>query len=458
MSMQNLIEKYELAVPRYTSYPTANYFKDGFPEDEYIQHIIASNQVRQNHLAFYVHIPFCAKVCYYCGCNACIARSPGEVGSYIECLLKEISLVKKHIDSNRKISQIHFGGGTPNSIDAGHIEEIMSAIGAGLSYIGNPEIAIECNPAYLGYSYLDRLLKLGFNRFSLGIQDFNNDVLKLVNRLPSAIPVAELTKYLRSASPLVSVNLDFIYGLPGQTTDGFRKTISEAIEHKPDRLVTFSYAHVPWLKKHQQILEKAGLPDSSHKVEMFLTARELLQQSGYNAIGLDHYVLPDDELYTAFNCRELHRNFQGYCTRRTTAQVYAFGVSGISQLENAYIQNTKDINNYIHAIGTGRLPVEKGIGVSADQMIIRDAINGIMCNKYLNMKEVSEKHGITLSDFYRITGFEPQKLSEPVSDGLVKTGNDTITVTEQGSLFIRNIASAFDPAFVPRVGTYSKSL
>jgi oxygen-independent coproporphyrinogen III oxidase len=456
--LNSLIEKYETTVPRYTSYPTANYFRNGFTEGEYLKLIDDSKTVGPENIAFYVHIPFCKKICYYCGCNACTVKSHEEVKLYISALKKEIREVKKYLNKDRKISQIHYGGGTPNAIDAGFIEEINEELTRDFSFIEQPEIAMECNPAYLGYDYLERLLLAGFNRFSFGIQDFDPVVLTTVNRQPSAIPVPELVQYLRTKAPYVSINLDFIYGLPGQSVESFSTTISKAVEIRPDRLVTFSYAHVPWMKKHQQILEKAGLPGSSQKVAMFLAARDILKQAGYIPLGLDHYVLPQDELNKAFNRAELHRNFQGYCTRRTTGQVYAFGVSAISQLEKGYVQNTKDIPTYLQALESNHLPVEKGLVLSQEQIIIREAINGIMCNKLLDMNKLSGKYNLSLPDLQRITGFHAGKLSALMEDGLVGFNNNTITINEEGSLFIRNIAATLDPAYQAQEGSYSKSI
>lgn len=453
-----LIDKYNSPVPRYTSYPPANHFHGNFTEQEFVSMLEGSNNDQPQHISFYVHIPFCKKICFYCGCNACTFRSTQLATDYVKALKKEIQFVQSHLDKKRKVSQIHFGGGTPNSIDVKLIGEIVSELTNGFSFIENPEIAIECNPAYLDFNYIEALAKFGFNRFSLGIQDFNLEVLKTVNREPSAIPVDELLAMIKGLNPENSVNLDFMYGLPLQTVKSFSETIERAVKTRPDRLVTFSYAHVPWQKKHQEILVRKGLPGADEKMEMFLASREILSCAGYVAIGLDHYVLQGDELNLALQQNMLHRNFQGYCTRRTTGQVYAFGVSAISQLEKGYWQNIKDEHEYIERMASRRSVLEKAYTLSGDQKLIRNAISQIMCNNRLDTKDFSAKHGIAVADFFRITGFKESMLVPFIEDNMLNYSNGLIEVNETGRLFIRNIATVFDPAYQEQKNQYSKTV
>ena len=457
MINKKIIDKYNVPIPRYTSYPPANHFKNEFKESDYIQLIEDSNTRRPEHIAIYIHIPFCKKICFYCGCNACTIKSDQLIVDYFEALNSELELVTKYLDTNRKVSQVHFGGGTPNAVNVKFLEKINELIFNKFEFIDHPEIAIECNPAYLDYEYMYRLLAAGFNRFSLGIQDFNQDVLKAVNRSLSEIPVDQLVKYLKKSST-ATVNLDFIYGLPGQSKVSFYETIEKAIQIKPDRLVTFSYAHVPWLKKHQEILAKKGLPSSEEKMQMFLTAREILIKGGYIPVGLDHYVLPGDELSVALKNNQLHRNFQGYCTRRTTGQVYAFGVSAISQLENAYIQNVKEVETYIQKIKNKKLPIEKGLVLNDEQIIVRELITKLMCNQQLNLKKIADDFDIDLYKLKSIVRFSDEKLQEFINDGLLTFNDDEIKVTETGSLFIRNIATLFDPLYTKQKNKYSKTV
>lgn len=455
---EELLTKYNVPVPRYTSYPPANHFKDSFTAGDYLKMLKESNNRKPEKIAFYIHIPFCQKICYYCGCNACSIGNGNMVAPYMDALMKEIELVSKHIDKNRKVSQIHYGGGTPNSLDVASIAKLNEYFFKHFTFVDNPEIAIECNPAYLDYKYVDNLIIAGFNRFSLGIQDFNSDILRQVNRLPSAIAPDELFTYLKASGKNLNVNFDFIYGLPGQTIDSFSETIRKAIAIRPDRLVTFSYAHVPWVKKHQLILEKRGLPAPAEKMDMFLAGYHLLKESGYKPIGLDHFVLPSDDLYKAENDGTLHRNFQGYCTRLTTGQVYAFGVTAISQLEQGYSQNKKDISEYISDIKEEKLPVERGYVLSDDQIITREVITEIMCNKKISFSRFSEAKNITVNDLNNAIKKDDSTLKGFEEDGLIKFTSDLIEVTEAGTFFIRNIAASLDKEYQEKVQTYSKTV
>jgi oxygen-independent coproporphyrinogen III oxidase len=453
-----LIEKYNVPVPRYTSYPPANHFSNEFKSADHLQLIDASNNAKPAQLAFYVHIPFCKKICHYCGCNSCALGSANMVEPYIEALKEEIKMVSENIDTTRKLSQIHYGGGTPNAVDVRYLKDINTLFLQKFKCIEKPEIAIECNPAYLDMDYIYSLKEAGFNRFSLGIQDFDNKVLKMVNREPSAFPVETLIHYLKEGNENFGVNLDFIYGLPGQTVESFVQTILKAIAIRPDRMVTFSYAHVPWLKKNQIILEKRGLPEAGEKMKMFLAAYEVLTKSGYKHIGLDHYVLPGDELYKALNNNQLHRNFQGYCTRETTGQVYAFGVSSISQLEGGYAQNTKSLSTYIKSIKNGNLATEKGHKLSDEQKITRAIITHLMCNKRIHWQQLSDELGLAPSTLQSHVNLGNKLLDEFVSDRLISISDETIEVSETGSLFIRNIAAALDKSFDQQINTYSRSV
>jgi oxygen-independent coproporphyrinogen-3 oxidase len=272
------------------------------------------------------------------------------------------------------------------------------------------------------------------------------------------MPVHDIIRMLKTDSPGTGVNLDFIYGLPKQTTETFSATIAQAIALRPDRLVTFSYAHVPWLKKHQQILEKMGLPSPESKMEMFLSAYNLLKEAGYLPLGLDHYVLPHDELALAIENHTLHRNFQGYCTRRTTGQVYAFGVSAISQLEKGYLQNTKEIGKYVETVGNGHLAIERGCSVTDAQQVIRQVITEIMCNKHLNWEEQAENLHTTPEKLKSLLKFDEAVLRDFEADGFIVYSQDEISITETGSLFIRNIAASFDPDFKQTTNLYSRSV
>ncbi|HOW41978.1 MAG TPA: oxygen-independent coproporphyrinogen III oxidase [Bacteroidales bacterium] len=451
-----LLDKYNVPVPRYTSYPPANHFTDAFGESEYVSMLKSSNSCEPRNIALYIHIPFCEKICFYCGCNAYPKGNENQVSAYMNAVKREIELVSQHIDTTRQVSQIHYGGGTPNSIDSSYIKELNEFLFSKFRFIDEPEIAIECNPAYLDFKYIDVLKDAGFNRFSLGIQDFNQDTLRKVNREPSSIPPAELFRYLKSSEKKTGVNFDFIYGLPGQTIASFTRTMQIAAGIKPDRLVTFSYAHVPWVKKHQLILEKRGLPTAEDKTEMFLAACDLLAEKGYKQIGLDHFVLPSDELWTSLQTGMLHRNFQGYCTRNTTGQVYAFGVTAISQLDGGYAQNRKEIDAYISDIRSGKLPVERGYELNINEKVAREAITTLMCNKRLNFNDLSPALNVSDELVRSSLRIEDQALAALQQDGLIDYSDGEIRVSETGSFFIRNIAASIDKAYTEKVQTYSK--
>lgn len=453
-----LLERYNHPVPRYTSYPPANHFKLEFNEHEFIRLIEKSNKEKPENLSFYFHIPFCKKLCHYCGCNAYIARTTNQVERYFEALKQEIELVTSHIDPRRKISQIHFGGGTPNAVEAALLVELVDILRSKFETIEDAEIAIECHPALLTLEYVDIFKAGGFNRFSLGIQDFHDEVLKAVNRDPSRMDVKELIRYIKKDAPNIGVNLDFIYGLPLQTTDNFADTIAQAIEAKPDRVVTFSYAHVPWMKKQQVILEKRGLPDKDEKMGLFLKAHQLFSEAGYQSIGLDHFVLPEDELFVSLQKGSLHRNFQGYCTRRTTGQVYAFGVTAISQLNGGFSQNVKSIEEYIELAMSGHIPTERGYTLSDSDKVTAQVIGDIMCNLRIDWNMVAEEVGKSVQEVLTIVDYDPQKYDQMVADGIAIINDKGLEVTPQGAFFVRNVAATFDKFYKQQTGTYSKNV
>ncbi len=452
-----IVEKYNQAAPRYTSYPPATFFHNDFNNNDYIRNIKSSNNDGYNNISFYVHIPFCLKLCHFCGCNSRIMPSEKTVSNYVDALIKEIEIVASYIDKSRKLSQIHWGGGTPNAISINYIERIMNALRKNFQYADVTEIAMECNPAHLTYADIDRLHEIGFNRLSLGVQDFDENILKYVNRDASQYPVSELVTYIKSKG-FKGVNIDLIYGLPKQTVNSFAKSIEQIIEISPDRLVTFSYAHVPWVKKSQTKLETYGLPTPKEKLEMFGVAMQMLHEESYVSIGMDHYAKPDDELYIALKNRQLHRNFQGYATRQTTGQVYGFGTSAISQLEGSYIQNTKIIKDYISSLNEGKLPVVRGYELSKQDKIIRNIISEIMCNGYMDFHEIASKYSLTTDEIIKISNFDEIKLTPFIKDNLLEYNNGVLKLRKNGFLVVRNIAVLFDPLLKIKKSQYSKTI
>ena len=440
---QSLIEKYNIPIPRYTSYPPANFFVESFGTTDYFKAVEHSNLEKPENISIYIHIPFCTQLCLYCGCNTHITKDQDLMRRYVDALKKEIGMIRPLLDKDRKVSQIHWGGGTPNALPVDYIGEIMDLLTSEFQFIDKPEIAVECNPAYLNEDYIAKLASFGFNRISMGVQDFDEKVLNAVHREVPSIAIADLYKMIKS-HPGMTVNLDFIYGLPFQTVESFSKAITQALEISPERLVTFSYAHVPWVKKSQQALEKYGLPSPEEKVKMFEVAWEQINAAGYIPVGLDHYAKPQDDMAKALKSRTLHRNFQGYCTRETTGQVYAFGVTGISQLENVYAQNARTVDDYLKSIDKGEIRIEKGYSLSRTEKIIRQIINEIMCNQYLSWNKIADSFSTTTAEIQKIVEFNPNKLESFKADNLLDYNSDEIEITDLGRFFLRNIAALFD--------------
>lgn len=454
MKTEALLEKYNKPVPRYTSYPPATCFDGNFGEADYGKAIDESNDLQPAHLSFYIHIPFCRHMCHYCGCNSSPMAKPDIVEQYLSALHEEIDRVTGKLLPSRKIAQIHYGGGTPTLLPIERLKELNEHLLSAFSTIDHPEIAIECHPAYLDENDWKALTETGFNRFSLGIQDMRKDVLAAVNRHSSLLPLKDIFHILRQAN--CRINTDFLYGLPLQTAVSFGKTIEQVLELRPDRLVTFSYAHVPWVNKRQQILEKRGLPLPGEKNAMFETARKLLVHAGYEPVGLDHFVQPDDELYGALLKGELRRNFQGYCTARTTGQVYAFGVSAISQLQGYYAQNSKDIDTYIGEIKKGKFATAKGYKLDEEERIVKEVIETLMCNYSLDWDELSGRLSLPVETIRMATAYKEELLREFAEDGIITLDDHTIRVTQEGRLFVRNVAASLDKRLLQTNHNYSK--
>ena len=453
-----LIAKYNRPIPRYTSYPPANFFTSDFTSERYEALLVASNNAEPQNISIYIHIPFCKKICFYCGCNAVASRDTAIYQTYVDTICKEIEMVKLHLAPGRKVSQIHYGGGTPNAIPVAMLQQINQLLFDTFLFVDKPEIAIECNPAYLDQDYMAALLDAKFNRFSLGIQDFDKRVLDTVNRDAASMPVGDIMAFLRNNGQ-VKINLDFIYGLPHQTVDSFAASIKEAIALSPDRVVTFSYAHVPWVKAHQKKLERYGLPEASEKSLMFNKASELMIEAGYVAIGFDHFAKPNDELAKALAEKVLHRNFQGYCTLATTGQVYAFGVSAISQLTGGFAQTTKNINQYIDLISEEKFAINVGYELNAREMVIKEVIEEVMCNGYLNWSALGDRLGCAAHEVKAAVGYEAGNMTEFVADGLLaNAGEESLVVTSIGQFFIRNIAASLDPFLKDSGKKFSKSV
>ncbi|MFO7934142.1 MAG: oxygen-independent coproporphyrinogen III oxidase [Bacteroidales bacterium] len=454
---KKIIEKYDRPGPRYTSYPPANLFREDLGEKDYLEVVRRSNKEGLKGISLYVHVPFCPRLCYFCGCNTQLGNDEAFIRRYFDAVLKETDRIAAHIDRDRPVTQIHWGGGTPNSVEWALIGKVMDRFNHHFRISGDAEIAMECSPAYLDLADIDVMTGMGFNRISIGIQDFNESVLRIIHRLPSKLPVEELVRHIRATSR-AGINFDFVYGLPGQTQEGYLDTLKRAASMKPDRMVTFSYAHVPWIKNNQKILEKTGIPGPGQKLDMLLGGYSYLTDEGYDPVGMDHFALPGDEMAEAFRNNLLHRNFQGYCTMKHTGQVYAFGASSISQLHQAYFQNTRTADSYIQRIENSGLATDRGYILNEEEKVVRSVINQVMCNGALDLNAEAIKLGLELSALKEILDYSEEKFKELENDGLIILGRDRIKATPEGMLLIRVLARKLDPCYESYRKSFSRTI
>ncbi|HET6552789.1 MAG TPA: oxygen-independent coproporphyrinogen III oxidase [Dyella sp.] len=437
-----LIARYDVAGPRYTSYPTAPQFHAGFTEDSLKAAALASNEEPvPRPLSVYVHVPFCFSPCFYCGCMRVITREVSKADHYLERLHREIALAGPMFDRDRPLQQLHFGGGTPNFLDLPRMTAVIEALERQFNYRrhGEREYGIEIDPRFADGRYISELATLGFNRISVGIQDFDPAVQAAVNRIQSVEQTREVLDAAR-ASGYGSASVDLIYGLPRQTLDGFDRTLDEVVGLSPDRVAVYGYAHLPNLFKAQKHIEAAELPDPATRLALFGRAFQRLRQAGYLYIGMDHFAKADDELSQAQRKRTLQRNFQGYSTHGE-CDIVGLGVSAISRIGDSYSQNARDLIGYEAALDAGRLPIARGIQLDRDDIVRRAAISELMCHGELDMAEFGEKHQL---DFPRMFAAELLRLDEQASDGLVTRDETTIRVTARGRLLLRNVAMCFD--------------
>ena len=441
----DLLKKYNRPGPRYTSYPTAPHFHEGFGPDEYRREILATNSGETpRDLSLYFHFPFCKSLCYFCACNVVITKDASRVGHYLGVLKKEIDLVANLVDPRRKVIQMHWGGGTPTYMSPDQIRDIFGTIRGKFPFAADAEISIEIDPRTITPEHLPALREAGFNRVSFGLQDVNPEVQTTINRIQTDEQNAFVIDESRRLG-FDSINVDLIYGLPHQTVDSYERTLEKIIAWNPDRLAVFNYAHVPWLKKHQKLLPVESMPDASGRLRMLKLIIDRLTEAGYAYIGMDHFAKPGDELTKALRERTLHRNFQGYSTR-AEADMFAMGVTSISKLSGAYAQNLKSLAAYEAALDEGRLPTSIGLKLSHDDLLRQHVITEIMCNNRILKRDVEQKFGIAFDSYFADV---PEKLNEFALDGLVSLQPDRIEVGEAGRLVIRNIAMAFDAYIKP---------
>ncbi len=439
---EELIRRYDASGPRYTSYPTAVSFTDAFGEADYRRAAQQSNGAQVPvPLSLYFHIPFCDTICFYCACNKIATKNHSMVGGYLDRLEREIEMQAALYDDDRVVEQLHWGGGTPTFLNHDEMTRLMEATGRHFRLRDDDggDYSIEIDPRSVTADSIRHLRSLGFNRFSLGVQDVNPVVQRAVNRIQ---PI-ELTREIIQAcydAGAKSVNLDLIYGLPLQTVESFASTVEAVLELSPDRLSVFNYAHLPERFKPQRRINEAELPSGADKLEILKQTIERLTNAGYVYIGMDHFAKPNDELVRAQQEGHLHRNFQGYTTRGD-CDLVAMGVSSISKVLDVYSQNAKDLDAYYAAIDAGQLPIIKGIRLSDDDILRRDVISRLICNFVLDVADVEQQYGIAFADYFA----EALDVLAPMeADGLVEIGEREISILPRGRMLVRNVCMAFD--------------
>jgi oxygen-independent coproporphyrinogen-3 oxidase len=432
-----LLRKYSVPGPRYTSYPTAPYFHTGFGEAEWADALAAPAGDRG--LSLYAHIPFCDSLCYYCGCNMVATRDYTKTQPYLAMLEREMAATAARVDRNRIVRQLHWGGGTPTYLHPDDIRRLMAMMRAHFTLAEDAEVSCEVDPRELTREHLVALRDVGFNRLSFGVQDMDPDVQQAVNRIQSEFLIRQVLDWSRELG-FSSINLDLIVGLPKQTVDSFRRTLDRVVLWAPDRLAVFAYAHVPWMKKHQRLINEAELPDFATRLDLQQSVNDVLGAAGYVNIGLDHFARPEDELVRAQQNKTLWRNFQGYTTHKH-CDILAFGASSISQTTDVYMQNEKSLKRYEARVGKTGFAVERGLKLSRDDLIRREAITRVMCDLELDFAAFGREWGIDFGDYFATAVADLRPLAE---DGLVELGPQRIDVTPAGRLFLRNIGMCFD--------------
>ncbi len=428
--------KYSKPGPRYTSYPTALEFNSNFKYERYLDFLDNSTEK----LSLYIHLPFCRSACYFCGCNVVFTSKEDKLSRYIEYLKKEIDILSQHIDTSREVIQFHFGGGTPTYYKAFELDEIVTYVKSKFTnWSKEAEISCEIDPRYFNEEQMKVFQKHGFNRISFGVQDLDDKVQKEIHR----VQPLQLTKNaveLARRYGINSINTDFIYGLPYQTLETFKKTLELSTQLNPDRVAVFNYAHVPWLMKTMRKFDETTLPSPEVKLQIFRYTIDFFEKHGYKMVGMDHFAKPKDELFGAIEKGELHRNFQGYTTKGG-ANLVGIGLTSIGEGSRYYAQNTKDMKRYEEALDAGRLPFERGVELNDDDFLRKAVIMELMANFSIDMRRVEQEHSIKFDEYFS-DALEALKEFEEAE--LITIEDSKISVSTTGTLLIRNIAMPFD--------------
>lgn len=435
-----LIQKYSRPGPRYTSYPSANHFAEATDSVD----LLKSTQESTGPLSLYFHLPFCETLCWFCGCNTITTLDRNRATDYLDLLEKEVALFATNLKPGRKAVQLHFGGGTPNFFSPDQLNRLATIIDKHFSFTEDAEKSVELDPRRLSPEHVAAFESMGVTRASFGVQDCDPAVQEAIHRVQPHEQNIEAMDTLRKHG-FKSVNIDLIYGLPRQSPDSFTKTMDAVLELEPDRFAIFNYAHVPWMKPAQKILEKHGLPTPETKLALLQLCIEKLTAAGYVYVGMDHFALPTDELVVAQKSKSLQRNFQGYSTK-AGVEICGFGISSISQSADGYRQNIKDMESYRAALDSETLPIAKDYRMTAEDKLRSEVIMRLMCDLALDFKAMSSKWKI---DFREHFAEAIAQLEEPAADGLIEWTDSGFEVTNTGRLFIRNLAMCFDAYLEP---------
>ena len=438
----DLLTRFDVPGPRYTSYPTADRFVEAFSQADLHQALDLRNQglgQKNRPLSIYVHIPFCESLCYYCACNKIITKHHEKAEPYLRYLAKEIELYTSSIGMGQTVSQLHLGGGTPTFLSNDELRELMSMLKRSFSFVAGGEYSVEVDPRTVDETRLALLFELGFNRLSFGVQDFDPEVQKAVHRIQPAQQVFDLVASARKIG-FESINVDLIYGLPKQTPESFDRTLKQINELRPDRIALYAYAHLPERFKPQRRILAAELPAPSSKIAMLSRSMDALMNAGYLYVGMDHFALPDDALAVAKRQGRLHRNFQGYSTQ-PDCDLIGLGISAIGRMGGTYSQNAKTMEEYVDMLDHGQLPIVKGLALSRDDLIRRSWIMAIMCQGHVQYDAFNEAWLIDAKKYFAA---EIEQLNSLQAQGLVELTDGGLQVTPMGWFFVRGVAMVFD--------------
>jgi len=436
----DILKKYTKAGPRYTSYPTAPIFSEEFGEADYKRIIEGTNKNETPaDLSLYFHLPFCRSVCYFCGCNVIYTKRGDQADQYLDYLEKEIRMVAALQKPGRQVAQLHFGGGTPTFLSTDQLRRLNKAIRDNFTLSPDIEAGVEIDPREASDEHIKTLREIGFNRISMGIQDFDPVVQKAVHR----VQTEELSRHVIDVcrqEKFDSINIDLIYGLPHQTKESFEKTVDKIIEINPDRMAVFNFAYVPWMKPIQKSIKEEDLPSVEEKFKILKMVIEKFTTAGYVYVGMDHFAKPDDELFVAQKDKTLYRNFQGYTTK-AGCDLYGLGVTSIGQVGNCYVQNAHELSDYFQGVEEGRLPIYRGYELNDEDILRRHIITRIMCDFELEFADIEKAFNLNFKEKFAL---ELSELEPMTKDNLLTLSEDGLVVSDLGRILIRNIAMVFD--------------